>query len=538
MATRRDAVPVVLRALALAAAVGAAGCGRGEDGPSAGGATTGTTFVYARGKESPTLDPAEATDGESALVLENVYDTLTRIGADGSTLEPGLATSWTPSEDKRSMTFVLRDGVAFHDGTPCDAAAVAVNFERQRDLGHRFHFTTEGAKAQRYPYWGDMFGSVAKTTATGRLTLHVDFSEPMPPFFPSLVAMFSTSVVSPKALEKGAAFVKSHPVGTGAFRFVSKENEEVTLEANPAWWGGRPKLDRLVFVVVPDPRNAYQRLEAGQVDGIDGLHPKDVVRARRDKSIRVHQVASGLSVCYLALNNDRKPFDDVRVRRAVALAIDKARIAETTYEGVAKPIATLVPAGIQGHAAIRDRVRDVAQARSLLTEAGAIGKTVTLRFMSTQRPYVPDPSSLAAQIRDDLREAGLEVQLKKDEWNTHLRAMQNGDHEMGLLGWTADVADADNYLYVLLDKTAAEVPAQNVSFYRSEAFHERVTKARSSYDPAERHRLYAEAQQIAFDDVPLVPLVVMGRMAATRANVSGFALNPVSSPHFAGVSKE
>src|SRR5688572_9775675 len=158
--------------------------------------------------------------------------------------------------------------------------------------------------------------------------------------------------------------------------------------------------------------------------------------------------------------------------------------------------------------------------------------------MGNPRPYVADPGSLAAQIRDDLREAGLEVELKKDEWNTHLRSMQNGDHEMGLLGWTADVADADNYLYVLLDKEAAVPPAGNVSFYRSEAFHDRVSKARTSYDAAERRRLYAEAQQIAFDDVPLVPLIAMGRMAATRANVAGFLLDPISSPRFAWTRKE
>ena len=530
--TSRRALALVALGLALLPV----GCGK--SGPAGGAAArAGGTFVYARGKESPTLDPAEATDGESALVLVNVYDTLVRFKYGASTVEPALAVGWEAADDRRSMTFTLREGVRFHDGAPCDAAAVAVNFERQRDLAHPFHFTEPGQTPARYPYWGDMFGFVAKTTAVDVRTVRFDFSEPMPPFFLSLLAMFSCAIVSPKALEQGAAYVKTHPVGTGAFRWVGRENEEITLAANPSWWDGKPALDKLVFVVVPELKNAYARLESGQVDGVDNLASKDVPRAKANPALKVHEVATGLSVCYLAMNNDRPPFDDVRVRRAVALAVDKPRLAATAYEGLATPIATLVPAGVEGHAPLPDRVRDVSAARRLLEEAGAVGRKVTLRYMGNPRPYAPDPGAIAAQLRDDLRDAGLEVELRKDEWGSHLRAMQNGDHELGLLGWTPDVPDADNYLYVLLDKEGAVPPANNVSFYRSEKFHALVAAARRSSDAGERRRLYADAQRVAFDDAPLVPLVAMPRTAATSAAVTGFVLDPVSSPRFAWTSK-
>src|SRR5262249_27309532 len=149
---------------------------------------------------------------------------------------------------------------------------------------------------------------------------------------------------------------------------------------------------------------------------------------------------------------DKKPFGDVRVRKAVALAIDKPRMVKVAYEGLATPISTLVPAGIDGHVDLPDRVRDVAEAKRLLKEAGAECATVTLAYMGNPRPYLPDPNAVAAQVRDDLMDAGLHVELVKNEWQTHLRALQSGDHEMGLLGWSPDVADADNYLYVLLSK--------------------------------------------------------------------------------------
>jgi peptide/nickel transport system substrate-binding protein len=157
--------------------------------------------------------------------------------------------------------------------------------------------------------------------------------------------------------------------------------------------------------------------------------------------------------------------------------------------------------------------------------------------MSNPRPYVPDPDALAAQLREDLREAGFEVDLRKEEWANHLPLMQNGEHQLGVLGWSPDVPDADNYLYVLLDKDGAvKGSAQNVSFYRSDEFHQKVLAARRTYDPGERRLLYEKAQRIAFDDVPLVPLVAMPRRAATTTRAQGFRLDPVSSPRFAWTS--
>ena len=526
------------RFLVMAATLLLGACGR-DQAPDGGGGTAGgggggakNTLVYARGKDSPGLDPAEVTDGESALVLANVYDTLVRFKYGSAETEPALATSWKAADDHRSITFELRPGVKFHDGTPLDAAAVVANMERQRDPKHPFNFLHD-----RYAYWGDMFGFVTSCSAPGPMSVRFEFSAPMPPFSPTLLAMFSASIVSPAALAQGRDYVARHPVGTGAFAFESWAKEEITLVANGAWWDGRPKLDKLVFVVVPDLRTAFLRLENGQVDGIDNVATRDVARIRADARFRLHEVNPGLSVCYLSMNNDVKPFDDVRVRRAVALAIDKARIVDAAYENLATPIATLVPASIPYSAPIKDRVRDVAAAKRLLAEAGAAGAKVRLQFPSNPRPYLPNPDSLAAQIRDDLRDIGLEVELKKEEWSGYLKLMQNGEHQMGVLGWSPDVADADNYLYVLLSKEGAvKGSANNVSFYRSDAFQAAVSKARSSYDPEERRRLYAEAQQIAFDDVPLVPLIVQPRTAATSARVKGFVLDPISSPRFARCS--
>jgi peptide/nickel transport system substrate-binding protein len=233
-------------ALALAALPA---CGR-ERATTTPGA--GPTFVYLRGKDSPTADPAPATDGESALLISNVFDTLVQFEYGGFDVEPALATSWDVAADKKSVTFTLREGVKFHDGTPCDGPAVALSFERQRDRTHPLNFQTEDAahpgRKEPYPYWGDLCGFVSRVSAPDAKTVRFEMSEPMPPFFLQVLAIFSNSVVSPAALARGKGFVARNPVGTGAFRFVSwTEGQEITLEANPDWWGGKPAIGRLVL---------------------------------------------------------------------------------------------------------------------------------------------------------------------------------------------------------------------------------------------------------------------------------------------------
>jgi peptide/nickel transport system substrate-binding protein len=293
----------------------------------------------------------------------------------------------------------------------------------------------------------------------------------------------------------------------------------------------------VVLKVTTESHTAYTQLETGAVHGIDHVAPQDVARVEANPRLALKRVQAGLSVCYLSMNNRVPPFDDPRVRRAVATAVNKPGLVKAAYQGLATPIATLLPPGMEGHLAIEDRRRDLAAARALLKEAGAEGARVTLHYPSNPRPYLPDPNTTATQIREDLREAGLEVELKKEEWVSHLAILQDGRHQMGILGWTPDVPDADNYLHVLLDKeNARKGSASNVSFYGSDAFHEKVSAARRSYDPAERRRLYEEAQRIAFEDCPLVPLIAMPRTAALSARVKGFVLDPVTSPRFAWTS--
>ena len=164
--------------------------------------------------------------------------------------------------------------------------------------------------------------------------------------------------------------------------------------------------------------------------------------------------------------------------------------------------------------------------------------TVTLMHGNNSRPYMPWPEDVAKQVAAALERVGFVVEVRKAEWNTYLQDVQNGRHQMALLGWSADIADADNFLYVLLDKDNARVgSANNISFYTSEEVHERLTKAREINDTQERMRLYSEAQAIIAKEAPMVPIVYGEKMHAHRAIFGQIPVEPVTHPVLRRVTK-
>ncbi len=326
------------------------------------------TLVFLRGQDSVRLDPGDVSDGESSKVIEQVFDQLLRYKPGSTEVEPSLATSWTHSDDFKTWTFQIRKGVTFHDGSPLDGAAVVNAFERQRDPQHPQHFP-DGS----WEFWQGLFGFVAKVEL-GAHPMEVVFhlSEPAPPFFLQQLAQFSASIPSKKALDTYGVKFRLHPVGTGPFRFVSWESDvAITLDRNEAYWDGAPALKRVIFRIGENPTVRSRRLKDHQnADLTDNLDPESVPSLEADPSLAVSRIP-GMNVGYLALNTMKPPFNDKRVRQAVAWALNKARIVALSYRGLAQVATTPLPPTLPSHdRTIQPRVRDAAKAKALLREAG------------------------------------------------------------------------------------------------------------------------------------------------------------------------
>lgn len=541
-----------MRNLLLASALLLAACGGGEkkeiefdpsrllgNAPSDSKPVEGGTLVWARGKDSTYLDPAVVTEGESVKVITNIFDTLVTFRPGSTELQPWLATVWEATGDGLVWTFTLRDDVQFHDGSPFNAEAVVFSFQRQADEKHPAH-------VGEFSYWQDNGKAIEKVEALSPTEVRFTLSRPYAPFL-GLLAAFFTSIVSPAAwksegIDEATGKYKydfaRKPVGTGPFAFESwKRDEQIVLRANRGHFAGHPNLERIILRPVASSQTALQELLAGTIQGMDHVDPVDIKSAAREQRLRVLS-RPALNVVYLAMNTTKRPFTDLRVRQAVAWAIDKKRIVKAAYEGLATPVATMLPEGLRGHLRKIDRKPDPAKAKALLAEAGyKQGFKVKLSYGNAQRPYMPRPGDVAIQIQQDLKEIGIDVTLDMVEWNSFIPMTQRGEHEMCLLGWNADYGDADNFLYVLLDKDNARVgSANNVSFYRGDRVHKLLLDAQQTYDPMKREQFYREVQGIVFDEAPVVPLATMPEFRILGREVRNYTIYPAGGEYFRTLS--
>ncbi|MDA0710986.1 MAG: ABC transporter substrate-binding protein [bacterium] len=488
------------------------------------------TLVFGRGGDSVGLDPALETDGESFKICDNLYETLITFEPGSTELAPGLATSWTASQDGLTWTFRLRTGVLFHDGTPFNAESVIFSLARQFKPDHPFN-KVEGA----YQYWISMSMSdiVKDVRAIDDFTVAIDLKRPNAPFLSNL-AMGFCGMVSPDAVRKWAGDFARHPVGTGPFRFVQWiKDDRIVLERFPEYWGGPTKLDRLIFRSIPENSVRMIALTQGSIDGMDNLVPDFIPGIESNDQLQL-LTQPGMNVGYLAMNMDKPIFQNVAVRRAINHAINKKSLVDNLYQALALSAVNPIPPTMWGYNhQIAGYDYNPEKARQLLSQAGfPNGFKTTLWAMPVPRPYMPQPMKIAQAIQADLKKVGIEAEIVTYEWGTYLDKVQRGQHDMALLGWTGDNGDPDNFLYVLLDKSATQIPANNIAFYRSEPLHQVLIEAQQSTDQAQRANLYMRAQEIVFEDAPWVPLVHAAQTAAFNRSVRGFQLHPTGSKWF------
>ncbi len=498
------------------------------------GTDTGNVFVFGRGSDSIGLDPALESDGESFKVCDNIYETLVTYASESTTVVPLLARSWSVSEDQLTWTFRLRTGVRFHDGTAMNAEAVLLSLARQFDPENRFH-KVQGA----FKYWKDMGMDdvVAHMHAADDSTFVIQLQQPNATFLSNLGMNFC-AIVSPAALRRHGRDYFKNPVGTGPFRFVEwRKDERIVLERNDDYWGKPTQLDRLIFKPIQDPSVRFLELRTGSIHGLDNLSPEFIEEIRDDPNLQL-LTQPGMNVGYLAMNMERPPFDDPRVRLALNHAIDKESLVHNFYGDLAISAKNPMPPTVWGYDEETEAyAHDPARAKALLSEAGyPDGFSTELWAMPVPRPYMPQPDKIAQAIQADLATVGIDADIVSWEWGTYLDKVSQGEHPMCLLGWTGDNGDPDNFLYVLLDQSAATKPAQNVAFYRSQALHQVLTMARRVTDHADRIDLYRQAQRIIHADAPWVPLVHATQTIAFRKEVRGFELHPTGRKQFRTVS--
>lgn len=545
--SRGDFLKLSGAGLTGAALLGVAGCGGGGT-ISGGGGGGGSTLTFGRGADSVTLDPVHATDGESFRVTRQVFDNLLDFAPESFDLQPSLA-SEIPEPENGGLTYTLklRPGVKFQDGTPLDAEAVKFNFDRWRDTKNPYH-KGGGAQSGDFAYYSSQFGGfdddsiIESVEAVDDTTVRFKLKETQGPFLRNLT-MSPFAIGSPTAIKKDVGGFWQNPVGSGPYKFVSWErNSQVRVEAFKDWWGsklpasegfGGPKTKTVIIRSIPDNTSRVAALTGNQLNAADGLVPDDVPTIKEQDGFQL-EFRPPNTIGYLALNNQKKPFDDPKVRQAFNYAIDVEKIVETVLRGTGEVASNYMPSLLPYFdKSIKPYPYDPDKAKQMLKDAGVSNLSTELWYMPIPRPYMPDAKSVAQVMQQDLEKVGVTAKLVTYEWGTYLEKTGEGAHPMCLLGWTGDNGDPDNFLNVLLNSAGATpTDALNVAYYKNSEVDALLKKGQESIDENERENAYYKAQKIMHEDAPWVPIAYVRPPVGLQNAVKGFRPNPTSSEPF------
>lgn len=487
--------------------------------PSGGKAGGGGTLIVGRGGDSVALDAATVTDGESWRVAGEILDPLVRLEGTSTKIIPWLAESFE-STDGLTWTFKLRKGVKFHDGEPLTAEAVKWNFDRWMDPNNEWRF------GRTFEYWDTEFGEntkVVETKAVDELTFSLTLAKPSAVVLAKL-ALTCFGISSPKAVqEQGDKYgtAAGTAVGTGPFMFKEwVPNDKIVLVANPDWWGDGPKLDSLIFRSIPDNSARLAEMLAGTIHTGD-LAQTDMPAAEADPNIANYTLPA-LSVGYIAFQQCMEPFDDVRVRKAIALAINRQALVDTFYTKQDSLATGFQPPAIMGHNPnIKGYEYNPDEAKKLLTEAGfPDGFTTDFWYIPVIRGYFPDSKAIGEAIAVDLAKVGITVNLVTEDWGTYLENRNQGLKPMWMLGWGSDNGDPDNFIGWHFAHPVGEPKVEDC--YANDTLSQLLIDGAAEPDPAKREKIYQDAEQIVFDEVPRIPVAWVASRAFFRNEVKGY----------------
>lgn len=470
-----------------------------------------------------------------------LYDRLLEVNPNTLTLEPALANKWQISEDGLTYTLTLRQGVTFHQTpwfTPTrtlNAEDVVFTYARQLDLLHPYHQVSGGD----YPYFYSLGQDqlIKRVYAKDPQTVVFELNQPNASFLATLAsdyAVILSAEYADQMLKAGTpALLDSRPIGTGPFRFKEyRHNEFIRYLRHPGYWGGEARIEQLVYDITPRSSKRLAKLLTGECDVMSTpvASQLSVIKQHPDLNLSVQ---SGMNVAFLALNTRKSPFNDIKVRQAIASAINVDNLLQAVYFDTGLPANSLLPPLSWGYnPSLPQRKQDLKRARLLLKQAGLEqGFEMQVLVQPDARPYNPDAIKTAQLMRNDLARVGIRLKIVQQAWPVIERRLMKGQYDSLLSGWIADNADPDNFFRQLLSCSAVE-RGNNYSRWCNPAFDQLLDDAVTTPQLAFRLRNYYYAQTLLNEQLPLIPLAHALRTQISRSDIEGLQLMPFGGTVF------
>ncbi|CAG9248769.1 Periplasmic dipeptide transport protein [Paraburkholderia unamae] len=459
---------------------------------------------------------------------------------------PALADKWDVSADGLTYTFHLRPNVAFQTTEwfkptrTLDADDVVFTFDRMLDANNPWH---KVAGASGFPHAQSMglVKLVKSVTKVDANTVKFELNEPNATFLSILTMGFASiysSEYADQLLKAGKQIdLNAKPVGTGPFVLKSYTKDAlIRYDVNPTYWGPKPKVDRLIYAITPDAAVRAQKVKAGECQIALSPKPQDVSAAKTDTSLKVVETPAFMTA-FVALNTQKKPLDNQKVRQALNMAFDRTTYLKAIFDNTATPATNPWPPITWGYdKSIQPYPYDPAKAKQLLADAGyANGFSTTIWVRPNGSVLNPNPRAGAELLQADFAKIGVKAEIKVIEWGELIKQAKQGQHDTLFMGWAGDNGDPDNYLSPLFSCNAVQ-SGINFARFCDPQLDKLIAEGKTTSDQAKRTKLYETAQQIIHDQALWIPLGYPTAAAITRTAVSGYQVSPFGRQNFASVA--
>ncbi|MGL6099160.1 MAG: ABC transporter substrate-binding protein, partial [Fusobacteriaceae bacterium] len=464
-------------------------------------------LIYTQSSESVTLHPHEATDVYSRRIIANIFDRL--IETDESlNIIPGLAESWeqlSPTE----LKFNLRKDVKFQNGDEFTSEDVKYTFENAK----------KSAKV------GTLYSAIESIETPDKYTAIIKTNAPSGSLIHHLTHI-TASILNKKYYENTAE-TKHSPMGTGAYSLVEwKPGSYMTLKRNDEYFRGMPAIEFIEVKPIPEENSRVIAVETGEhhiTGDVDSIGRK-ILGDKAD--VRVEEISS-LGVGYLGLNTSKGALEDKRVRQAIAMGIDRDLIIEAVLSGAVQKANSILGPGVVGYSKDTKPLEyNPEAAKKLLVEAGYENLELVLATSNNELR-----KQMAEIIQAQLKEIGINIKIEILEWAAFLNTTSTGKCDLFMLGWSNSSGDADYGMGSMLHSSMMG-SSGNRSFFNNPQFDALLDSGKVELDTVKRAELYAEAQDIMNEEVPILPIYFMPASAGIREEVKGFVQSPVNNPTF------
>lgn len=484
--------------------------------------------LYLRLSSNPTtLDPALVTDVIGGGIAAKLFNGLIRFN-ENLDIVPDLARSWSLSSDQRTFTFHLRQDIRFSNGRKVTAKDVRYSFERVLTPATRAPLTwvldkIEGADA----FLAGKATSISGIRIENDHTLVLKLNKPFGPFL-SLLAMTTAYVVPREEVDRLGQDFGTHPVGSGPYVLTEwKHGQYLKLTAREDYFEGRPRLNGIYYHVIPEDLTAVMEFETGRIDAL--LIPSSEYHRYTTEPAWRNLVYGkpGLNSYYIGLNCTRAPFNDVRVRRAVNLAIDRQHILNTVFEKRGILAAGPVPLRLWKHSGVPRTSEgygyDPKKARELIQEAGAQGSTIKI-YISAE----PEILDIIEVVQNYLAQVGIAAEIIQLDWSAFKHAVNEGEPDAFWLSWWADYPDPENFLFPLFH-SASVGPGGNRSRCLDPGLDRLIETAQRTVDERRRFHLYRQAEDRIIKNAPWVFMWHKADYFVLQPWVKDFRIYPIYS---------